>query len=48
MNKTVIGIDISKSTFDVALLKNEKIKTKKTKLLIFMPVWKQQAVTELN
>jgi transposase len=29
MNKTVIGIDISKSTFDVALLKNEKIKTKK-------------------
>jgi len=29
MIKTVIGIDISKSTFDVALLKNEKIKTKK-------------------
>ena len=29
MNKTAIGIDISKSTFDVALLKNEKIKTKK-------------------
>jgi len=29
MNSIILGIDISKETFDVALLNNNKVKTKK-------------------